>query len=78
MIKAHKFKVGETVYFRENDEIISAKVLSKGTATVNLQEAENDKFQKLPNGTIYFLHGYPGKQFKEEDLKDSPEYFLKA
>jgi hypothetical protein len=75
-VKMSKFKYGDTVYFRNNDAIVSGTVVAAGKDKEEFRDKEGNLIDKVLINNFYFIKGFPGKKFYENMVSDSPEKFL--
>jgi hypothetical protein len=71
-----KFKYGDTVYFRREDQIQSGKVVASGKDKEQFKDSEGNTMGSVLLANFYMIKGFPGEKFYESVLSDSPEKFL--
>lgn len=72
----HKFTPTQTVYFRIEGQINSGVILATGKSKEVFKDASGKLISQLLTNNIYFIQGFPGRQFSEHELKESVEELL--
>lgn len=70
------FKPKQTVYFLHNNEISSGVIAAMGKSKEQFKDKEDNLIGQVLTNNIYFINGFPGRQFKEAEISETPEKFL--